>query len=187
MRARTALGGGLKPLGSRVPVIGGLVAGGLEYAEHGDASRAVAAGGGAVGGALAGAAAGAAIGSVVPIVGTAIGGILGGIIGGLGGEKAAKAVHDQFDDEFMHEQKMREAQQQAEDDLIQAQLTEKEESYMEEDLDMTSQINEQLSMINAASEVQVALLSRIAESEGVLVKTPGFASVAGDIGATQRG
>jgi hypothetical protein len=104
---RVALKGGSK----RIPILGSLVAGGLEYAESGDKSRAIAKGAGSAGGALAGAAAGAAIGSVVPVVGTAIGGIIGGILGGLGGEKLAEVGHDALDPEFVAKQEAEKKQQ----------------------------------------------------------------------------
>jgi len=84
----------------------GLVGAGLiglsEYAESGDATRAVTKGvvqgASTWAGAAAGASAGAMLGSVIPGVGTAIGGILGGLGGGiLGGslsEKPAEILSD---------------------------------------------------------------------------------------------
>ncbi len=98
---------GIRGLGARLPIIGGLFAGGMAgYEKHAElaqrtdlteeqkrrqiAATGAGAGLGAGGGALAGAAAGAALGSIVPGLGTVIGGILGAVVGGIGGEKIGK-------------------------------------------------------------------------------------------------
>jgi len=83
---KTALGVSTK-MGSKIPLIGSLLAGGGEYLSSGSVSRSVGAGLGNAAGGLAGAAVGAAIGSVVPIIGTAIGGLVGGIVGSYGGSE----------------------------------------------------------------------------------------------------
>lgn len=92
------LGAGSK----RIPLIGSLLAGGMQYGASkqeggGDVSRAIAAGGGAGLGMWGGAAAGAALGSIVPVIGTGVGAILGAIAGGIIGQKTAVGIHDQFD------------------------------------------------------------------------------------------
>ncbi len=106
-----ALGGAGKVLG-KIPLIGGLFAGGLagasKYSELAGSgltegqrrtqatATGVGAGVGTAGGAVGGALAGAAIGSVVPVIGTAIGGVLGAALGAFGGEwlgtKAGESV-----------------------------------------------------------------------------------------------
>ena len=83
---KTALGVSTK-MGSKIPLIGSLLAAGGEYLSSGSVSRSVGAGLGNAAGGLAGAAVGAAIGSVVPIIGTAIGGLVGGIVGSYGGSE----------------------------------------------------------------------------------------------------
>ena len=109
MKARSLTTGGfgsaLKATSKRIPLLGAAIAGGLELAETGDKSRAAAKATGAGVGAYGGAAAGAAIGTMIfPGVGTAIGGAIGGLIGAFTGEKAATAIHDEFDPEFVAKQ-----------------------------------------------------------------------------------
>jgi len=102
---------------SRIPILGGAIAGGMEYMETGDTSRAVSTGVGAAAGgwagAAGGAAAGAAIGSVVPIIGTAAGALIGGILGGFGGGwfggEAGKAINDTLIDPEETQQRRAEA------------------------------------------------------------------------------
>ena len=106
--AKAAFGKGA----SRMPLIGGLIAGGLELAETGDKSRAAMTAGGSMGGAMVGAATGAAIGSVVPIIGTAIGGLIGGIFGAWGGGEAGKALNDANDPDFVARQAKQNAAEQ---------------------------------------------------------------------------
>jgi len=106
--AKAAFGKGA----SRMPLIGGLIAGGLELAETGDKSRAALTAGGSMGGAMVGAATGAAIGSVVPIIGTAIGGLIGGILGAWGGGEAGKALNDANDPDFVAKQAKQKAAEQ---------------------------------------------------------------------------
>ena len=113
MRARSlttgGFGGALKGVSKKVPLLGAAIAGGLELAESGDKSRAAASAAGAGLGGWGGAAAGAAIGTMIfPGVGTAIGGLLGGVLGAWGGESAAKAIHDEFDPEFVANQQRKE-------------------------------------------------------------------------------
>lgn len=90
-------GGFGKNLIKGAPLIGGLVSGGLDYAENKKAGHAVGTGAGAGLGAWGGAAAGAAIGSVVPVVGTAVGAVLGGLAGGYGGSKLGGGIGGWFD------------------------------------------------------------------------------------------
>jgi hypothetical protein len=106
--AKAAFGKGA----SRMPLIGGLIAGGLELAETGDKSRAAMTAGGSMGGAMVGAATGAAIGSVVPIIGTAIGGLIGGVLGAWGGGEAGKALNDANDPDFVAKQAKQKAAEQ---------------------------------------------------------------------------
>jgi len=106
-RAAAGFGAGFKGLAkaARLPGIGGLISGGMELAETGDKSRALAKGTGAGLGGWGGMAAGAAIGTIIfPGVGTAIGGLIGGIAGAMGGEKLATAIHDANDPEFRKKQ-----------------------------------------------------------------------------------
>jgi hypothetical protein len=78
----------LRGAGGRLPVVGGVIAGGLEYAETGNIGRSIASGAGtAIGGAL-----GAIGGSLAGPVGT----VVGGVGGGLAGEKAGTALYDRF-------------------------------------------------------------------------------------------
>ena len=99
------VGGALKGVSKKVPLLGAAISGGLELAESGDKSRAGASAAGAGLGGWGGAAAGAAIGSMIfPGVGTAIGGLIGGVLGAWGGEAGAKAVHDEFDPEYVASQ-----------------------------------------------------------------------------------
>jgi tetratricopeptide (TPR) repeat protein len=86
-----------RALGS-APAIGGLIAGGMQYAEDQDVTRAVTTGAGTVGGSYAGGAIGATIGSILlPGIGTAVGMWAGAALGGWLGGEGAKAVHDAFD------------------------------------------------------------------------------------------
>lgn len=80
--ASGAIKGGL----GKIPLLGGLLVGALEYNDSGSIGRAIGTGVGDLGGSMAGAAAGAALGSFVPVVGTAIGGIIGGIAGAMIGD-----------------------------------------------------------------------------------------------------
>jgi len=73
----------LKAVGGKIPLIGGLISGGITLAQGGSASEAVGSGTGATVGAMAG----GAIGSVIPGAGTAVGAILGGIAGEWIGKK----------------------------------------------------------------------------------------------------
>jgi hypothetical protein len=95
-RARPGAPGSPKPQarglarigGAKLPVIGGLIDGGLEYAETGNIGRSIASGAGtAIGGAL-----GAIGGSFAGPVGTFAGGVGGGMAGG----KASTALYDRF-------------------------------------------------------------------------------------------
>lgn len=65
----------------RIPILGGAVTGGLNYATTGSVTRAVSSGLGSTAGTAVGASLGAVIGSVIPVIGTAVGGIVGGIVG----------------------------------------------------------------------------------------------------------
>jgi hypothetical protein len=91
-------------LGSRIPVAGALLAGGMEYAESGDISRSAAAGAGALGGAIGGAKAGMMIGAFLGPLGAAAGTLIGGAVGAFAGTKLAKTVHDSVDTEFVADQ-----------------------------------------------------------------------------------
>ena len=95
-RTLAPVGNVLRAGATRLPVVGGLIGGGMlaASAASGASGRELAADAGGIGGGLAGAAAGAALGSVVPLVGTAIGGIVGGLVGGFGGEWLARKATD---------------------------------------------------------------------------------------------
>lgn len=94
LKGASGLGKGI--LG-RVPIVGGILSGGIEYATSGSANRAIGSGLGSTGGALAGAAAGAALGSIIPGIGTAIGGIVGGILGSMGGDAIGTEIGGMLD------------------------------------------------------------------------------------------
>jgi hypothetical protein len=100
----------LRGAGGRLPVVGGVIAGGLEYAETGNIGRSIASGAGtAIGGVL-----GAVGGSLAGPVGT----VVGGVGGGLAGEKAGTALYDRFfgggaKTEKMAELETKEAEQKA--------------------------------------------------------------------------
>ena len=85
-------GKGLKGIGGRIPILGSLLAGGLEFAQTGNAGRA---GGAAIGTGL-GTAIGAGIGSVIPGAGTVVGGLAGGIIGEFLGKTIGEGVMSVF-------------------------------------------------------------------------------------------
>lgn len=107
---------GAKTLGKGIPIVSGILDGGLTFFESKGKGKTTGAsvidgigsgagtGLGTWGGAAAGAAAGATIGSAVPIIGTGIGGLIGGLIGGIGGgfggnwfgKKAAEGVTNIF-------------------------------------------------------------------------------------------
>lgn len=87
-----ALGAGFKGIGGRIPILGSLLAGGLEYAQSGNVGRA----GGAAAGAGLGTAIGAGIGSVIPGAGTLVGGLAGGIIGEFIGKTIGEGVMSMF-------------------------------------------------------------------------------------------
>lgn len=72
-------------IGKRIPLIGGLLSGGMELASGGDLTDAIGSGAGAgIGGAI-----GATLGSVVPGLGTAIGGVAGSMAGEWLGKQAS--------------------------------------------------------------------------------------------------
>jgi hypothetical protein len=92
-------GGGLKSLGraARIPGIGGIIAGGLEYAENKDVSRAVTAGAAAGVGGWAGFGLGMAAGTLfgpAAVVMSPLLGILGAMGGGSWLSKQAVDIHD---------------------------------------------------------------------------------------------
>lgn len=89
-----ALGAGFKGLGGRIPILGSLLAGGLEFAQSGDIGKA----GGAGIGAGLGTAIGAGIGSVIPGAGTVVGGLAGGIIGEFIGKTIGGGITGIFKD-----------------------------------------------------------------------------------------
>jgi hypothetical protein len=103
-RGLDKLSGPAKVLGKvakKLPVIGGVIAGGLdaneEYEKSGDIKKAATVGtasaAGGMGGAMLGAGTGAALGTMImPGVGTVIGGAIGGIVGGIGGSAVGKTV-----------------------------------------------------------------------------------------------
>jgi hypothetical protein len=103
-RGLDKLSGPAKVLGKvakKLPVIGGVLAGGLdaneEYEKSGDIAKAATVGtasaAGGMAGAMGGAATGAALGTMIfPGVGTVIGGALGGIAGGIGGSALGKTL-----------------------------------------------------------------------------------------------
>jgi len=91
--------GAVSKVGKSIPVLSGLISGGVEYLESGNASRSVAVGGGSLVGGVAGAKTGAALGTMIaPGVGTVVGGIAGGIIGSIAGEKMGRVMSDWTDD-----------------------------------------------------------------------------------------
>lgn len=75
-------------VGSRLPLIGGALSGGMEYAETGNLAKSLLVGGGSFLGTLAG----GAVGSVVGPAGT----IAGGIGGSFAGEGAGRWLYDTF-------------------------------------------------------------------------------------------
>lgn len=83
---------GFTKIGSRIPILGSLLAGGMEFAQSGDLGKA----GGAGIGAGLGTAIGAGIGSVIPGAGTVVGGLAGGIIGEFIGKTIGGGVTDIF-------------------------------------------------------------------------------------------
>jgi hypothetical protein len=103
-RGLDKLSGPAKVLGKvakKLPLIGGVLAGGLdakeEYDKSGDIAKAATVGtasaAGGMAGAMGGAATGAALGTMIfPGVGTVIGGAIGGIAGGLGGSALGKTL-----------------------------------------------------------------------------------------------
>lgn len=91
-------------MGTRIPLAGALIAGGLEYAETGDKSRAAASAGGALAGGMAGAKLGFMIGSFLGPLGSAAGTLIGGAVGAISGEILAKKAHDVVDTDFTTEQ-----------------------------------------------------------------------------------
>ena len=95
-RTRAGMGAraGMAALGKKIPLIGGGIAGGLEYMESGDMKKAATVGGGTTLGMGVGAALGGAIGLVfppsIPYLAT-IGGVVGGLIGDKLGKQGADA------------------------------------------------------------------------------------------------
>lgn len=90
--AARALGAGSKMAGSKVPVVGGLISGGFEYAESGDISRAITRGGVTAGSTIAGAAIGQAL-IPIPFVGAGVGFLAGLALDHFVGDAAVEA-HD---------------------------------------------------------------------------------------------
>lgn len=83
---------GFSKIGTRIPILGSLLAGGMEFAESGDVGKA----GGAGIGAGLGTAIGAGVGSVIPGAGTLVGGLAGGIIGEFIGKTIGGGVTEMF-------------------------------------------------------------------------------------------
>lgn len=84
---------GFSKIGTRIPILGSLLAGGMEFAESGDIGKA----GGAGVGAGLGTAIGAGIGSVIPGAGTLVGGLAGGIIGEFIGKTIGGGITEMFE------------------------------------------------------------------------------------------
>lgn len=91
-----SIGGAGASMGARsVPIVGALLAGGIEASrdDYQGAGNKLGAGATTTVGTLGGAAMGAAIGTAIaPVIGTAIGGIAGGLLGSFGGSRAARAI-----------------------------------------------------------------------------------------------
>ena len=84
---------GFTKIGTRIPILGSLLAGGMEFAQSGDLGKA----GGAGVGAGLGTAIGAGIGSVIPGAGTLVGGLAGGIIGEFIGKTIGGGITEMFE------------------------------------------------------------------------------------------
>ena len=84
---------GFTKIGTRIPILGSLLAGGMEFAQSGDLGKA----GGAGVGAGLGTAIGAGIGSVIPGAGTVVGGLAGGIIGEFIGKTIGGGITEMFE------------------------------------------------------------------------------------------
>lgn len=99
--ASKMVGGGLlKSTAGRVPILGGLLAGGMTYMDNASAGmsqgqnigEAIGSGGGTMAGAASGAMLGASIGSIIPGIGTMIGGVAGSILGGMAGSELGQNI-----------------------------------------------------------------------------------------------
>jgi hypothetical protein len=88
-----------KTVGKRIPILGGLIEGGMEYADSGNAGRAVSTGAGAIAGGFAGAEIGGLIGLLggpaAPIT-VPVGAFIGAIVGGGVGAFAGKSGYDKL-------------------------------------------------------------------------------------------